>query len=103
MCSRVRVRNVSEQKSSEPTTDTGVLPLHIPVSDFSAAAAAEADSRPTWRGWIHTGVLPIVIAAGIVLIVLANGVGAKASTSIFFGCSVLLFGNSSNKLQTARK
>ena len=85
---------MSEQNANEPTTDTGVLPLHIPVSDFSPAAAAEAEARPTWRGWIHTGVLPVAIAAGIVLVVLANGVGAKVSTAIFFGCSVLLFGNS---------
>ena len=85
---------MSERNPKEPSTDTGVLPLHIPVSDYSEAAAAEAEARPTWRGWIHTGVLPIVIAAGIVLIVLADGVGAKVSTSIFFGCSVLLFGNS---------
>ena len=52
------------------------------------------DERPTWRGWIHAGVLPIVIAAGIVLVVLANGVAAKATTAIFFATSVLLFGNS---------
>ena len=52
------------------------------------------DERPTWRGWIHAGVLPIVIAAGIVLIVLADGVAAKATSAIFFATSVLLFGNS---------
>ena len=52
------------------------------------------DERTTWRGWIHAGVLPLVIAAGIVLVVLANGVAAKATTAIFFASSVLLFGNS---------
>lgn len=52
------------------------------------------DKKPTWRGWIHTGVLPIVIAAGIVLIVLADGVPAKIASAIFFASSFLLFGNS---------
>ncbi|MFM5968894.1 MAG: hemolysin III family protein [Micrococcales bacterium] len=52
------------------------------------------DDRPTWRGWIHAGVLPIVVAAGIVLVALANGAAAKATTAIFFASSVLLFGNS---------
>jgi hemolysin III len=52
------------------------------------------DVKPTWRGWIHTGVLPIVIAGGIVLIVLAHGVPAKVASAIFFASSFLLFGNS---------
>ena len=85
---------MTQQNPAEPSTETAALPLHIPVSDYSAAAAAEAEARPTWRGWIHTGVLPFAIAGGIVLVVLANGVGAKVSTAIFFACSVLLFGNS---------
>mgnify|MGYP000119493486 FL=1 len=52
------------------------------------------EKKPTWRGWIHTGVLPIVIAGGIVLIVLADGVPAKVASAIFFASSFLLFGNS---------
>ncbi|NLA10451.1 MAG: hemolysin III family protein, partial [Microbacteriaceae bacterium] len=38
-----------------------------------AAADANADIKPTWRGWIHAGVTPLAIAAGIVLIALAQG------------------------------
>ena len=52
------------------------------------------DDRPSWRGWIHAGVLPIVIAGGILLVVLANGIPAKITAAIFFASSVLLFGNS---------
>ena len=52
------------------------------------------EKKPTWRGWIHTGVLPLVIAGGIVLIVLAHGVIAKVAAAIFFASSFLLFGNS---------
>jgi hemolysin III len=39
-------------------------------------------------------VLPIVIAGGILLVVLANGMPAKITTAIFFASSLLLFGNS---------
>jgi len=38
--------------------------------------------------------MPVVIAAGIVLIVLANGFPAKVVSAIFFASSILLFGNS---------
>lgn len=52
------------------------------------------DDRPSWRGWIHAGVLPLVVAGGIVLVVLAHGIPAKITAAIFFATSVLLFGNS---------
>lgn len=68
---------------------------HLAFNDFSTRPVQVIpEARPTWRGWIHAGVLPIVIAAGIVLIVLANGVAAKVVDSVFFASSILLFGNS---------
>lgn len=56
--------------------------------------APVAPLKPTWRGWIHTGVLPLVIAAGIVLVVLAHGAPAKITSAVFFASSLLLFGMS---------
>jgi hemolysin III len=68
------------------------LPGYVPVSEgFSEQTQ---DIKPTWRGWIHAGVLPIVIAGGILLVILANGMPAKITTAIFFASSLLLFGNS---------
>ena len=64
----------------------------MPISEGFREAPPEV--KPTWRGWIHTGVFPLVIAGGIVLVVLANGVPAKIATAIFFASAVLLFGNS---------
>jgi len=66
--------------------------MSMPISEGYREPAA--DVKPTWRGWIHTGVLPIVIAAGIVLVVLADGVVAKVASAVFFASSFLLFGNS---------
>ncbi|MEY4321105.1 MAG: hypothetical protein RLZZ471_1046 [Actinomycetota bacterium] len=66
--------------------------MSMPISEGFREPAA--DVKPTWRGWIHTGVLPIVIAGGIVLIVLAEGMVAKIASAIFFASSFLLFGNS---------
>lgn len=61
-------------------------PAQIPLNNF--------DVKPTWRGWIHTGALPLVVASGVVLIVLAQGGWAKAAASIYLATSILLFGNS---------
>jgi hemolysin III len=66
--------------------------MSMPISE--GFRETPADEKPTWRGWIHAGVLPIVIAGGIVLVALADGMAAKITTAIFFASSVLLFGNS---------
>jgi hemolysin III len=66
-------------------------PLHLPLTELSQLAD---DVKPTWRGWIHTGVLPVAIAGGIVLVVLADGLTAKIAASVFFASSILLFGTS---------
>lgn len=60
----------------------------------AAAVDAHVDIRPTWRGWIHAATFPVAIAAGVVLIVLADGAAAKWASAIFMATSLLLFGNS---------
>jgi hemolysin III len=76
----------------ENTKQDSPDPLYLPLSETVPADALE--KKPSWRGWIHTGVLPIVVAGGIILIVLAHGVIPKVAASIFFASSFLLFGNS---------
>jgi len=65
--------------------------IYLPVSSGFPVIQEE---KPTMRGWLHAGILPIVIAGGVVLIVLANGAAAKVAASLFFASSFLLFGNS---------
>jgi hemolysin III len=64
---------------------------NIPLLD-DAIAHPEVEKKPTWRGWIHAGTAPLAVAAGIVLIVLAEGGPAKAASAIFMASSILLFG-----------
>lgn len=56
------------------------------------AAAAAAEVKPKWRGWIHAGTFPIALAGGIVLICLAEGTVAKWASAVFMLTSMLLFG-----------
>lgn len=65
---------------------------NIPLLDDSLNHAVEV--KPTWRGWIHAGTFPVAIAAGIVLICLAQGAPAKWASAVFMLTSMLLFGNS---------
>ena len=65
----------------------------LPLMEAAAVDAA-AEVKPSWRGWIHAGTFPVAIAAGIVLIVLAQGAAAKWAAAVFMATSLLLFGNS---------
>ena len=65
----------------------------LPLLD-AAAVGAQEDLKPTWRGWIHAATFPVAIAAGIVLIVFAQGAPAKWACAVFMATSVLMFGNS---------
>ena len=65
--------------------------IFLPVS---AGYPLADNDKPSWRGWIHTGVLPIVIACGVLLIIFAEGAAGKVAASLFFASSFLLFGNS---------
>jgi hypothetical protein len=64
---------------------------NFPLSEL---APAPQETKPTWRGWIHTGVLPFVVLGGIILLIFADGWLAKTAAAIYFASSVLLFGNS---------
>ncbi len=81
-----------------PRPDTDLSPdgpdmPQLPLMD-AAAVDARTDVKPTWRGWIHAATFPVAIAAGILLIVLADGAAAKWSSAVFMATSLLLFGNS---------
>ncbi|MFT3796809.1 PAQR family membrane homeostasis protein TrhA [Microbacterium sp.] len=65
------------------------LPLLEP-----GATSAQLDPKPSWRGWIHAGTFPVAIAAGVVLVVVAQGAAAKWAAAVFMATSLLLFGNS---------
>ena len=66
----------------------------LPNIPFLDDSLAQADVKPTWRGWIHAVTFPLTIVAGIVLIALAHGAPAKWASAVFVLSSMLLFGNS---------
>lgn len=79
-------------RSNEFADGSAEMP-QLPLLE-AAELDANAELRPTWRGWIHAATFPVAIAAGIVLIVLAQGTAAKWACAVFMATSLLLFGNS---------
>ena len=79
--------------SSRAAEDDGPDMPQLPLIE-AAAVGAQDELKPTWRGWIHAGTFPVAIAAGIVLIAVAQGAPAKWASVVFMATSLLLFGNS---------
>ena len=83
---------MTQTPQDDPTSVDGVPQL--PLLDDAVANDAVPETKPTWRGWLHAATFPIALAAGIVLIVLAEGAAAKWAAAVFMTSSLLLFGNS---------
>ena len=64
--------------------------------DHEAALLVMADKmselKPRLRGWLHAGSIPVVLAAGVVLVGLSPTAGTKVGSAVFIGSALLLFG-----------
>lgn len=56
--------------------------------------ASTAATKPKLRGWLHAGMFPVSLAAGIVLVALAPSGEARIAAVVFSIAAVLLFGTS---------
>ncbi|MBB1010876.1 hemolysin III family protein [Dietzia kunjamensis] len=62
------------------------------AADDDFGISAPVPPKPLLRGWIHAGTLPVAIALGVVLTVLAEGTGLTWACAVFLATSTLLFG-----------
>lgn len=79
-------------------TDTAANTIHKAVTQEQTLETGRhlgtvyGEKKPSFRGWIHTGIFPFTIACGIILIVLAKGPVAKWASAVYMLSSMLLFG-----------
>ena len=62
------------------------------AADDDFGISAPVPPKPLLRGWIHAGTLPVAIALGVVLTVLAEGTALTWACAVFLATSTLLFG-----------
>ena len=60
----------------------------------SAVETVVAVVKPRMRGWLHAGMVPLALAAGIVLIVLAPTTPARIAAAVYSVSAWLLFATS---------
>ncbi|MEE4491034.1 hemolysin III family protein [Streptomyces sp. NBC_00464] len=56
------------------------------------AGTADAELKPRMRGWLHAGMFPAVLIAGIVLIALTDSSRGRIACGIYILTACLLFG-----------
>ena len=52
---------------------------------------AIAEVKPRFRGWLHLGIAPLTLAAGIVLVSLSPTTATKVGAAVFTGSALVLF------------
>lgn len=50
--------------------------------------------KPKLRGWLHTGMTPLIFVAGLVLVVFGTTLTARLAAAAYLLCSLMLFGTS---------
>lgn len=72
------------------------MAVWAPLRDHTPAplAGVVREMKPKLRGWLHFGMTPLAVAAGIVLIALAPTALGKVGGAVFLAASLLLFGTS---------
>ncbi|CAG7845066.1 hypothetical protein USB125703_01323 [Pseudoclavibacter triregionum] len=77
---------------------------HLPTIDAARRAAAGAATptqdapavapapKPSWRGWMHAGVLPLAVVMGLLLVAVVPTLEARLVCALYALSSIVLFG-----------
>ena len=60
-------------------------------SGLDTLAESVAEAKPKLRGWLHLGTAPLILAAGIVLVVLSPDATSRWGSAIFSASALVLF------------
>jgi hemolysin III len=72
--------------------DLSAWPAPGPAATADPGSATAA--KPRLRGWLHAGIFPVAVVAGIVLISLAPTTAGRISAAVYTATAAMLFGTS---------
>ncbi|MFB6779149.1 hemolysin III family protein [Streptomyces sp. NPDC056352] len=67
-------------------------PAEVEPAEPGPAESAPGPVKPRMRGWLHAGMFPAVLIAGIVLIALTDSIRGRIACGIYIATAYLLFG-----------
>ncbi|MER6095137.1 hemolysin III family protein [Streptomyces sp. NPDC001728] len=71
---------------------TAATPEVTPIAQPPVDETASLPPKPRLRGWLHAGMFPAVIVAGLVLVALSDSPRARIACGIYVLTACLLFG-----------
>lgn len=76
------------------SSDAAAVPVDaVPVApDASDASDAPEEAKPLMRGWLHTGMFPAVVVAGLALMAFTESTRARVACGVYILTACLLFG-----------
>ena len=86
-----KARHVLAKSENHALKVEGIAPAEV---ERKIRLDVHGRPKPAMRGWIHAVAAPLSLAAGIVLICLAQGAGLKWACAVFMTASLVLFTNS---------
>ncbi|NJQ07347.1 PAQR family membrane homeostasis protein TrhA [Streptomyces lonarensis] len=75
-----------------PDDSQATDPAALVAAPVAAVAAGAATLKPLLRGWLHAGMFPAVIIAGLLLTAMAGSPQARLACAIYAVTACLLFG-----------
>ncbi|MBT1171047.1 hemolysin III family protein [Bifidobacterium sp. SO4] len=87
----VKARHALSKAENHALKVEGIAPAEV---ERKIRLDVHGRPKPLMRGWIHAIASPLSLAAGIVLICLAQGAGLKWACAVFMTASLVLFTNS---------
>lgn len=63
-----------------------------PIVQALETAEAALEAKPLMRGWLHTGMFPAVVVAGLVLMAFTDSTEARVACGVYVLTACLLFG-----------
>ncbi|MFG2138546.1 hemolysin III family protein [Streptomyces sp. NPDC048650] len=85
---------LEREQGRGPSSSPALTPRASATDAVEQAADALESLKPRLRGWLHAGILPTSLVAGVVLIHLAHSPQATLACAVFSVSSWLLFGTS---------
>ncbi|WP_438270641.1 PAQR family membrane homeostasis protein TrhA [Streptomyces platensis] len=85
---------LERERARAPSSSPALTPRASATGAVEQAADSLKSLRPRLRGWLHAGILPASLVAGVVLIRLARSPEATLACAVFSISSWLLFGTS---------
>lgn len=76
------------------TSDAAAVPAAeaTPVVEVLEAVETVLEEKPLMRGWLHTGMFPAVVIAGLVLMAFTDSTRARVACGVYILTACLLFG-----------